>query len=109
MKKMAQRTTNLFLPLTLLGLLGGCQTSMDSYFKGLLDPDGAAAEKSTRAAAQIQPHESWCYKTLGRVDCYTTPQSAEAERLIGVDPPAVMPTTKEGHADAALARAKARK
>ena len=97
------------LSLALLGLLGGCQTHIDNYFKELIDPDGVAAEKSARAAAQIQPHESWCYKTLGRVDCYTTQQSAEAERLIGVDPPAHMPVTKEGHADAALARAKARK
>lgn len=29
----------------------------------------------------------YCYRTLADVDCYRTPQAAEASRLVGSDPP----------------------
>ena len=29
----------------------------------------------------------YCYRTLAEVDCYRTPQAADASRLVGSDPP----------------------
>lgn len=89
-------------------LLGGCRTTMDNYIKELLNPTGAAESRAALQAAQIPPHESWCYKTLGKVECYTEPQGTDAQRLVGVDPPSLTPQTRAGHTEAALARARAR-
>lgn len=87
-------------------LLGGCRTSMDNYFKDLFNPEAAQAQKEARATSRLPTHESWCYRTLGKIDCYTTPQGGDSERLQGVDPPVRTPLTRESHADAALAAAR---
>ncbi len=50
----------------------------------------------------MQSHESWCYRTLAAVDCYTQPQDESPERLVGVDPLKRQPITPEGHTQARL-------
>ncbi len=35
--------------------------------------------------------ESWCYQTLGAIDCYDRPQDVPAGRFIGVHPPILSP------------------
>ncbi|MBI1272710.1 MAG: hypothetical protein GC131_01305 [Alphaproteobacteria bacterium] len=42
-----------------------------------------------------QPHQSWCYETIGEPDCYTGPQDVPKDRLINVDPVSQRPLTPE--------------
>ena len=55
------------------------------------------ADLATAAA----PHETWCYKTLGTVDCYAQPQTNQAGRLINVDPENRFPMTTQAYNKAA--------
>ena len=50
-------------------------------------------------ASQIAPHESWCYKTLGTVECYTEPQDTSAGRLMNVEPANRYPLTGKAYAE----------
>lgn len=43
-------------------------------------------------------HRSWCYETLGKVDCYTSPQDFPEDRLVSVYPPSQHPLTAEEYA-----------
>jgi hypothetical protein len=36
---------------------------------------------------QIPPHESWCYQTMGDIECYAHIQDVPPNRLVMVDPP----------------------
>lgn len=78
--------------------LGGCGSLLSEW----------AAKLSTTPprgpVASLPPHESWCYKTLGRIDCYPEPQDFPPESLVSVDPPSRFPLTREDHAKA-LAKA----
>lgn len=93
------------LCLLVLGGLCGCQQTMDSYFNELINPGVAAQKQAALARTQIRPHESWCYRTLAEADCYIQPQSGAYDRLEGVDPPNLMPQSKEEYGDALLAAA----
>ncbi len=45
-----------------------------------------------------EKRESWCYRTLGKVDCFPAPQSQyPAESLVSVDPPWRYPPTREAY------------
>ncbi len=74
---------------------------MDSYFKELL---GSPADSKPAVSANPPPapHESWCYRTLGKVDCYDRPLPGEASRLVSVDPPSRMPLNREAYANDTL-------
>jgi hypothetical protein len=48
-------------------------------------------------ADQIQPHETWCYETLGPPACYAHPQPDAGNRLINVDPPNLYPLTPRAY------------
>ena len=51
--------------------------------------------------AQMPPHESWCYKTMGEeTDCYSEPQATPPGRLVSVDPPSRYPLTPQAYQDA---------
>lgn len=59
--------------------------------------EGAPADPN----AQIPPHESWCYTTLGKeVECYAEPQDTQPGRLVNVDPPSRYPLTHKAYLDA---------
>jgi hypothetical protein len=67
----------------LAGVLGACNP-----FAGF-----APTETELLTAATV-PRDHYppgppvhCYRTLGEVDCYRTPQSGEASRLVASDPP----------------------
>jgi hypothetical protein len=47
--------------------------------------------------SQIAEHENWCYSTMGRSDCYATPQSVRPTRLINVDPANRYPLTPRAY------------
>jgi hypothetical protein len=47
--------------------------------------------------SQIAEHENWCYSTMGRADCYSTPQSVRPTRLINVDPANRYPLTPRAY------------
>jgi hypothetical protein len=44
-------------------------------------------------AAQIAPHENWCYATMGYPECYPQAQNVQPDRLINVDPQNRYPLT----------------
>ncbi len=55
---------------------------------------GYAPSETELLTAGIVPRDShpagppvYCYRTLAEVDCYRTPQQAEANRLVAGDPP----------------------
>lgn len=98
MEKQIKSTVILGVFGLLLPLLGGCTTSVDRFFKDLINPSAQAQP----VAAKIPPHDSWCYHTLGEVDCYTEAQGHEAERLVAVDPPVKTPSTRAEHTKASL-------
>ena len=49
---------------------------------------------------QIPPHESWCYHTLGEVQCYPHAQDIPAERLINVEPQNLYPLDLQAYRQA---------
>lgn len=64
-------------------VLGGCNPF-----------SGYAPSETELLTAGIVPRDShppgptiYCYRTLAEVDCYRTPQAAEANRLVAGDPP----------------------
>ncbi len=56
--------------------------------------------KSAEVVPMLPVHESWCYKTLGQIDCYPKPQRLPPESLVSVDPPSRFPTSREAYAKA---------
>ena len=44
--------------------------------------------------------ESWCYRTLGSVECYAAPQRLPPETLLSVYPPDRYPASREAYARA---------
>jgi len=51
----------------------------------------------------LPAHESWCYRTMGEVDCYPGPQRVPPESLVSVDPPSRYPLTRDDYAKALAA------
>ncbi len=73
--------------------LGGCALLNEWAAKlGTTPPRGPVAS--------LPPHESWCYNTLGQIECYPAPQNFPPESLVSVDPPSRFPLTREDHAKA---------
>lgn len=69
-------TTRLILGLIALTALAGCQSLEDA-----IQPPPPVATQS---------HATYCYRTLGTVDCYLAPR--QGDRLVGIDiPPPVKP------------------
>lgn len=65
--------------------------------------EGAPAD----TADQIQPHESWCYSTMGEnVECFDRPQETPPGRLVNVDPPNRYPLNRKAY-DTAVAESQA--
>ncbi|MDD3182703.1 MAG: hypothetical protein PHD48_07880 [Alphaproteobacteria bacterium] len=59
--------------------------------------DDAAMKPSPTA---MKAHESWCYQTLGAIDCYPGPQRISPESLVSVDPPSRRPLTRQDYVKA---------
>jgi len=81
-----------------LVLLGGCVP----FWREWMRPAPPA-----RAPNAMRLHETWCYNSLGSIDCYAGPQRLPPESLVSVDPPSRFPLTREDHARA-LAEAERR-
>ncbi len=88
---------HLFKMAVLLSLVfvGGC---VPFWRKWMRDDDAAL-----RPARISQAHETWCYKTLGAIDCYPGPQRLPPESLVSVDPPDRFPLSRADHAKAVAA------
>lgn len=43
----------------------------------------------------IEPHETWCYKTMGETQCFSAPQNLPPDSLVMVDPPSRYPVNRE--------------
>lgn len=41
----------------------------------------------TEAVKPAEPMPQWCYRTLGKVDCYQSPHPAWSSRLVSEPPP----------------------
>ncbi len=50
-------------------------------------------------ATQMGQHESWCYHTLGTIECYDAPQDTPPGRLVNVDPPNRYPLNRKAYAE----------
>lgn len=79
----------------LLVLVGGCVP----FWREWMHDDS----KKQAAASLAQKHETWCYRTLGSIDCYPGPQRLPPESLVSVDPPSRFPLTRADHAKAIAA------
>lgn len=82
-------------------LLGGCTVpTLSELMHGKKGP--------AKPYNVLPPHESWCYNSLGQIECYPEPQNLPPESLVSVDPPSRFPLTREAHAKA-LAEAQKKK
>jgi hypothetical protein len=67
----------------LAGMLGACNP-----LAGFAPTETELLTASTVARDHYPPGPpAYCYRTLAEVDCYRTPQAAEASRLVAADPP----------------------
>lgn len=57
-----------------------------------------------QAERPIEPHETWCYKTMGETECFSGPQNFSPDDLVMVDPPSSYPINREAY-KRALAKA----
>lgn len=57
-------------------------------------------EEGAAPRTVVQPHETWCYRTLGQIDCYHLPQRFPPESLVSVDPASRFPLSREDYAKA---------
>jgi hypothetical protein len=90
-----RRKSFFFLVLSLV-LLGGCSPIWQRF----PTYDDLAFWKEQPDDKQLfadEPAEEWCYKTLGKVDCYPTAQKTLPERLQGVHPPDRRPQTRQDY------------
>ncbi len=86
--------------LACLVFLGGCT------FASLKDW-ALSGGAPPRKVFEITPaRENWCYRTIGKIECYPQPQDFPPESLVSVDPPSKWPLTREDYAKA-LAAARA--
>jgi len=69
-------------------LLGGC--SLSSFTRWAEGKNGPVKPYTI-----LPPHESWCYSSLGAIECYPAPQNLPPESLVSVDPPSRFPMTRE--------------
>lgn len=67
----------------MMAIIGGCLPT--------------ALQKQTPPPAVTPVHETWCYSTIGKPDCYLEPQDLPPGRLINVDPEKNRPLTPEDH------------
>lgn len=75
--------------------LGGCEEQMKAL------KTWAGKGSNARAAYPITPaRESWCYRTLGEIECYPQPQDLPPDSLVSVDPPSHLPLSRSDHAKA---------
>jgi hypothetical protein len=94
---------SLAVMLGIINMLAGCAQApvlglglATSY---LTKPDTPAAADT---ANQIPEHESWCYRTMGFVECYSQPQDVPATRLVNVDPANRYPLTARSYNEAVM-------
>lgn len=81
--------------LVLLGLLGACAEFGQSVQKAA--DDVSAAFQPKPEAPPPPPPPSYCYRTLGKVNCYSQPLPGnEANRLIGYQGPPPRSTSGTG-------------
>jgi hypothetical protein len=93
---------HLALPVTMaLLLLAGCgaPVGLAGSSTGLMWITKPSEPPSADTAGQMAEHESWCYRTLGTIECYAEPQDVPPSRLINVDPPNRYPLTRRAYAE----------
>ncbi|MFY9288843.1 MAG: hypothetical protein WAO98_10125 [Alphaproteobacteria bacterium] len=53
-------------------------------------------------ASQIAAHESWCYETLGDIECHAKPVREASNRLVMVEPQNRYPLTTRAYHEAVV-------
>lgn len=76
--------------LLLLVALGGCADALYEHV-GMTEEAVLKRGQFVKAAPQADPEPLYCYRSLGRPDCYARPQPGRAEQLIGSYEPAPPP------------------
>jgi hypothetical protein len=70
------------LILLALASLGGCADALYERV-GMTEEAVLKRGQFVRAAPQAEPEPLYCYRSLGKPDCYATPQPGRADLLIG--------------------------
>lgn len=79
----------------LAGLLGACAELGQSLQRASDDISAAFQPKAEEPA--VPPPTSYCYRTLGKVNCYSQPlPGSEANRLVGFQGPPPRSTSGSG-------------
>ena len=74
----------------------GCAQVQD-VVQSTVDGVKTAFEPAKQSAPAVQESPRYCYRTLGKVNCYTQPLPAgEANRLVGYEGPAPRATSGTG-------------
>ena len=75
----------------LLGTVAGCTAKVQDTVDRLF------GDRSAKLALSSPEDPRYCYRTLGKVNCYSTPlPGREANRLVGFDGPAPRSTAGTG-------------
>jgi hypothetical protein len=83
----ASRLRGAVLALALAGLVAGC-ANVGASVRSAVD-DVTAAFDPPKEEPKPEAAPTYCYRTLGKVSCYTQPLPArEANRLVGYEGPA---------------------
>ena len=83
-----------FVLLTLSACGSGFGIATAAFTMDQTRPDALPPADLSAVAAT---HESWCYRTLGTVDCFSQPQPNQGARLVNVDPENRFPLTPQAY------------
>ena len=85
-----------FVGLTLAACTGPVIMGTDAAIIVVTKPSGPPPAD---VDSQIPQHESWCYKTMGDIECYAHPQNVVPGRLVNVDPQNRYPVDLQAYHD----------
>jgi hypothetical protein len=79
--------------------LGGCMYMPQQLAKAWQDIEVWHDGQNITPIPENQKQQTWCYDTIGKPDCYTTPQDVPRDRFIGVQPDELRPLTPDEYND----------
>lgn len=88
------------LPLIIMAIAALCLAGCEDVRRLLR---GEPLDDPDPTLLQLPLHESWCYQSLGQIDCYVQPQPGRASQLLNVDPQSRFPLTEAEHQAAVAA------
>lgn len=90
------------LPLILMAIAALCLASCDRV-RDFIQHGTPTMSQADKDKLSVPLHESWCYQSLGQIDCYVQPQPDRGSQLVNVDPQSRLPLTEAEHKAAVAA------